>query len=97
MIRDHLPTPSPQTVPTATDIADLITGFIRGELLGGRDTVIDPDENLFTSGLVDSVGIMRLIAHLESSLDRKIPPTDLVPDHFRTINVMAAYLEGLRS
>ena len=81
-------------MPTATDIAALITGFIREELLGGRDTVIDPDDNLFTSGLVDSVGIMRLIAHLESALGMKIPPTDLIPENFRTIHVMSGYLEG---
>lgn len=82
-------------MPTATNIADLITGFIASDLLGGREAAIDPEDNLFTSGLVDSVGIMRLIAHLEDSLETKIPPTDLVPENFRTVNVMAAYLEEL--
>ena len=81
-------------MPAATDIATTITGFIRRELLGGRDVSIDPDDNLFTSGLVDSVGIMRLIAHLESSLEMMIPPADLIPENFRSIRVMAGYLEG---
>ena len=35
---------------------------------------------------------MRLIAHLESALGIKIPPADLIPQNFRTIRVMAAYL-----
>lgn len=73
----------------------LITEFIASELHGGQAVEIDPDANMFTSGLVDSLGIMRLIAHVETSLEVKIPPTELIPDNFRTINVMAAYLVGI--
>ncbi|MEP7309047.1 MAG: acyl carrier protein [Acidobacteriota bacterium] len=80
----------------ATRIEDLITTFIVEEI-AGRGAVIDPDENIFTSGHVDSVGIMRLIAHLESALDVTIPPTELVPQNFRTVRVMAAYLASRAS
>ena len=73
-------------------IEQVITAFIREEFLAGRDGAIDRDENLVTSGLVDSVGIVRLVAHLESALEVKIPPTDLIPANFRTIGAMAAYL-----
>ena len=55
---------------------------------------MDPEDNLFTGGYVDSVGIMRLIAHLESTFAMKIPPPDLIPENFRTVRVMAAYLRG---
>ena len=81
----------------APEIEEVITAFIHSEILSGRDTGIDPEENLFTSGLVDSVGIMQLIAHLESTYALKIPPTDLIPANFRTIRVMATYLESLTS
>jgi acyl carrier protein len=74
------------------DFQTLIARFISEELIRTADATVDPEENLFTSGYVDSVGIMRLIAYLESTLQLTIPPTDLVPDHFRTINAMAAYL-----
>jgi acyl carrier protein len=73
------------------DVQTLISRFISEELIRA-DATVDPEENLFTSGYVDSVGIMRLIAYLESTLQLTIPPTDLVPDHFRTINAIAAYL-----
>lgn len=74
-------------------IEALIADYITGELLRDGST-LDPDENLFTAGYVDSVGIMRLIAHVESTLEVQIPPTDLVPENFRTVRVMAAYLAG---
>ena len=79
-------------MPEAADIEQTITAYIHGEILGNNQTVLDPDENIFTAGHVDSVGIMRLIGHLESALGIKIPPADLIPQNFRTIRVMAAYL-----
>jgi acyl carrier protein len=79
-----------------THIEHIITTFIVEEI-AGRGAVIDPEENIFTSGHVDSVGIMRLIAHLESTLDVTIPPTELVPQNFRTVRVMAAYLASRAS
>ncbi len=75
------------------DLQRIIFDFIREQVAATPDLELDPDENLFTSGHVDSLGIMRLIAHLESSLDLQIPLRDRVPDNFRTVRVMAAYLE----
>ena len=76
-------------------IENLVISFIRDQLHPGSNIEVDPEANLFTSGLVDSVGAMRLVNHVETELDTKIPPPDLIPDNFRTINVMAGYLEQL--
>ena len=86
----------PSPTPEVARIQDVITTFIVRELLRTRDAAIDPEVNLFTDGYVDSVGIMRLIAHLEAAFDLRIPPTDLVPDNFRSVSVMARYLAGRR-
>ena len=75
------------------DLERVILEFIREQVLAAPELELDPDENLFTSGHVDSLGIMRLIAHLESTLELEIPLRDRVPDNFRTVRVMAAYLE----
>lgn len=82
---------------TAAAIESLIAAFIRDELTdaAGADTV-DPDENLFTSGRLDSVGVVRLIAHVQAQLGVTIPPPDLIPDNFRTVRVMAGYLQRLK-
>lgn len=59
-----------------------------------RDIPLEPDEDIFTSGLVDSIGMMQTISFLEKTYSLKIPPVDLVPQNFKTIQVMAAYLES---
>lgn len=72
----------------------MIVEFIRTELVGDESMDIDLDENLLTSGFVDSVGIIRLIAHIKEGMDVTVPPTDLIPDNFRTIRVMATYMQS---
>ncbi|MEM7587324.1 MAG: phosphopantetheine-binding protein [Acidobacteriota bacterium] len=83
-----------EAVDTAA-IETLIVDFIREDLSAEEGEEIDLDDNLLTSGLVDSVGIVRLIAHLKAQLDVDVPPKDLVPTNFRTIRIMAAYMGGL--
>ena len=78
---------------TADVIAQRIVEFIRNDM-ADESLDIDLDENLLISGLVDSVGIVRLIAHLKDSLQVTVPPTELVPENFRTIRVMANYMQG---
>ena len=80
---------------TPRDTSKLVKDFICGEILRDPDADLDEEENLFVSGQVDSVGIMRLVAHVESALGIKIPPGDLVPDNFRTVTAMSSYLDGL--
>lgn len=76
-----------------TEIADEISRFIREDSIDEQSAEeIGLDENLFTSGILDSMGAMRLISHLQSKYDYTIPPTDLVPENFKTIQIMSGYL-----
>lgn len=75
-------------------IESMIVEFIAGSLARDEASTLDRDENLLTGGLIDSIGIVRLIAHLQDRLDVTIPPNDLIPDNFRTVAIMAAYLAG---
>ena len=77
-------------------IENTVKTFIEEELLRGREEGgIEADENLFTGGMIDSMGIMRLVAFLEKTYETKIPPADLTPANFMTVEKIAGYLEGL--
>lgn len=75
-----------------SQIESIILAFIKDDLLTAGSEEIQTDCNLFAEGYLDSIGIMRLIAHLETELNTKIPPKDLVPKNFMTIQAMATYL-----
>lgn len=78
------------------EMVDVVKRYIENELLRDRDDGgIESDENLFTGGLIDSMGIMRLVAFLEKSYDIKIPPADLTPANFMTVEKIAGYLKRL--
>ncbi|MDJ0991447.1 MAG: acyl carrier protein [Desulfobacterales bacterium] len=49
-------------------------------------------DNLLADGMVDSLGMLRLVTYIENLLDIKIPHSDLVIDNFRNIEVISQYL-----
>ena len=70
---------------------DQIREFIVTELLAGRD--IGTDEDLLISGLVDSLGVMRLVTFIEDHLATPVPPEDVTIENFATIDTIGAYVE----
>ena len=65
--------------------------YVVGELLSGKD-VGDKDDLLLT-GLVDSLGVMRLVSYLEQQYSIKIPPEDVTIENFMNIDAINLYLE----
>ena len=55
---------------------------------------LDSHESLFERGLIDSLGISTLIAHLESKYGIKVPEYDLLPDNFDSVNAIAEYVNS---
>lgn len=49
-------------------------------------------DSLIRSGIIDSTGVLELIAHLEQSLGIQVPPEDMVPANFDSIDTICAYL-----
>jgi acyl carrier protein len=78
--------------PTAEMAAELIR-FINEVLpeihSGLRERPhIDQHTCLFESGLIDSLGILHLMAFVERATGRKIPPRMVVMKHFRTVEAI---------
>lgn len=54
---------------------------------------IEPDYNLLLSGLIDSLGVMQLVAHLQSENGIKIEPREVTLKNFKTINSIVGFVE----
>ncbi len=67
-----------------------LTRFVSDKLLGGR--AIAADEELLLSGLVDSLGVMSLVAHIEDVTGAPVPMQDVILENFATINAIADYV-----
>ena len=79
------------------NISDVLITFIDEELLLGQyDEPLESETNLLLTGLVDSLGIMRLVLHIEEALGIDVPPEDIILENFLTVADMARYLEDKR-
>ena len=76
---------------------DVIKQFIAKELLSQSDpgTLGDQDP-LIESGIIDSFGIMSLIAFVEKEFGIHLESDELVPDNFETIAAIGQLVDRKR-
>ena len=76
---------------------DVVRQFITAELLNGRaDVELKDADNLLLSGLIDSLGMMRLVAFIEEDLQIPVPPEDVTIENFVSLDAIGAYLKGAK-
>lgn len=67
------------------EVADKIRDFIQEELLFENADAELTDDTPLLQGVVDSLGLMQLVAFLEEEFDVEIDDAEMTADHFRTI------------
>lgn len=72
------------------DIIEIIKKFITEELAPDCDaSELKEDQSLLESGIIDSFGIMNLLAFIEEEFQMKIPNKELIPENFETVSSLA--------
>lgn len=54
---------------------------------------IPEDANLLTGGMVDSLGVLKLVSFIEHELGMEVPDEDVTVDNFRSLKDIGDYLE----
>jgi len=67
--------------------------FITEQLLNNSMT-IDAERELLVSGILDSLAVMSLVAYIEKSIGKPIPPLDVTLDNFSSVNNILGYLKA---
>jgi acyl carrier protein len=73
-----------------------IERFILDDLLTGARESLGPDEPLFSSGTLDSLGTLRLITFLEDRFGVQVGDGDVGEENFGTLRRLAAFVDGQR-
>jgi acyl carrier protein len=82
---------------TEAEIARLLADYIVAEIAPTPPaTPPGPDVPIIEQGLVDSLGLFKLIAFVEERLGVKIAPEEIVLEHFATIRAIVALIQGKR-
>ncbi|MDV6029631.1 MAG: acyl carrier protein [Phycisphaera sp. RhM] len=81
---------------TDTDPMPKLMSFIQHELMGNQADPISKDDDLLGGGHIDSMGIMRLVAFLETEFGVSVPPEDVTIENFETPQTIADYVQAAR-
>ncbi len=78
-----------------SDIRSAVREFINDNFLfrEGLDTVSD-SESLLENGLLDSTGVLELVAFLETDLGIEVKDAEIVPENFDSVDNITRYAES---
>ena len=79
------------------DTAGSIRSFIGQKFPAARKRSIDDGTPLLESGIIDSLGMLDLVAFLEQTFNITVADDELIPDNFADISRMAAFADSKRS
>ena len=72
----------------------IIIKYIQENLLIGKGEIeLLPEDDLLGSGLIDSLGVMRLVSFVEETFNIKIPPEDIIIENFMDVKAITNYVE----
>jgi len=75
------------------DLKDKLIAFIQTEIIGEDDgPELSTDEDLLGGGIIDSIGMMRLISFIESEADTSVPFEDITIENFESVESITKYL-----
>ena len=74
---------------TSTVSAFLIDNF----RFGDTSVAIVPDESLIEAGVIDSTGVLELVAFLEERFGIAVDDADIVPENLDSLAAIARYVE----
>lgn len=77
-----------------SDMEKVIIDFIKENFIMGRsDVVLDTDQSLIESGIMDSTGVLELVEFLEATYGIHIEDEELVPENLETISNIINFLK----
>ena len=79
------------------DLKKNIRTFIVENFLFGEADGLADDTSFLDQAVIDSTGVLELVAHLESAYGIKVKDEEILPDNFDSINAIATYLVKKRA
>ena len=79
-------------------VGDAVRDFIRENLMFDDGNADIPDDLSFLrSGLIDSTGVLELVAFLETEFGIEVADEDMLPENLDCVGSICAYVERKRS
>ena len=76
-----------------SDPRSQIRQFVVQNFLFGENGDMTNDASFLAQGIIDSTGVLELVAHIEKTYGIRVRDEELTPENLDSINAVAAYLE----
>jgi len=74
--------------------SESVKTFVEQHVLKNKNTAeLKESDDWLANGLVDSLGIMKIVTFVEEELKTSIPEADVTVDNFKSLKDVAQYLE----
>ena len=70
-----------------------IRRYIVEQFLFGQDADLTDSSSFLDKGILDSTGVLELVAHLESTYGIKVSDDELLPDNLDSIDLICAFID----
>lgn len=74
-------------------LKDQIRTFILENFILEKPEDLKDDESMLEKGIIDSTGVLELVAFLESTYEIKVEDEELIPENLDSIKNIVRYLE----
>ena len=76
-------------------IASEIRDFIEENFpFGRKDLELRPEDSFLRLGVVDSTGVLEIVAYIETRYDFRVEDEELIPENFDSIVNLTRYIQG---
>lgn len=80
------------------DTRTVLRDFIGKEFMSAHDAAYpEDDDKLVETGIIDSLGMMRLVGFIRHNFDVSVPGEDLTMSNFSSLRTIVDYVERRRS
>lgn len=70
----------------------ILTDYIAREIVRGNESQVNVNADLLATGILDSLGILQLVAFIEERFKIRVPDEDVVYENFYSITALSSYL-----
>jgi acyl carrier protein len=67
--------------------------IIENFLFGADDEFLGEEDSFLQTGVIDSTGILEVVAWIEDTFDIKVSDLDLLPENFDSVRRLAGFID----
>jgi acyl carrier protein len=75
------------------DIREKIKTFISGYFQIEVDSVLSDDASFIEEGIIDSVGVLELVAFIENTFGFRVEDEEIIPENLDSVNRLVVFVQ----